>query len=139
MSDIVVTMPLSFKYGGLKGLPAWIAEGDAAGDPDTGNEYCFSVGGARPRIDVGERVYVVHNRHLIGYAPLTELVSLNERGTYWGLYRGSDAVAVTIDQKIIGFQGWRYRWWEYADERAFPDWRECGQGNKTPLFDGIVE
>jgi len=139
MSDIVVTMPLNFKYGGLKGLAAWIAEGDAAGDPDTGDEYCFSVGGARPKISIGERVYVVHNRHLIGYAPLTELVPLNQRGTYWGLYRGGNAVAVTIGREIIGFQGWRYRWWPYEDERPFPDWRECGREHKTPLFDGSVE
>jgi len=133
MSDVVVTMPLSFRYGELKGLEAWASEGDAAGDPDSGDIYCFSVGGMKPNIQPGERVYVVHNRRLIGYAPLLELEALNDRGTYWGLYRGGNAVAVTVEWAIPGFQGWRYRWWDSADERPFPGWRQCGQ-TKLPLF-----
>ncbi len=134
MSDIVVTMPLNFKYGHLKGLAAWISEGDAAGDPDTGEEYGFSVGGPRPRIEIGERVYIVHNKHLIGYALLVELEPLNDSGTYWGLWRSGGAVAVTIEDEIPGFQGWRYRWWGREIEKAFPDWRRCGRQPTMPLF-----
>jgi len=37
--------------------------------------------------------------------------------------RGGGAVAVTIDKPIVGFRGFRYRDWEYADERPFPGWR----------------
>lgn len=132
MSDIVVTMPLSFKYGGLKGLAAWISEGDAAGDISnltTGREYCFTLSGNRPPVKPGDRVYVVHNKHLIGYAPL---VSLESYGNWnWGLIRGGGAVAVTIDEEIPGFQGWRYRWWGLQDERPFPEWRNCGRPQKA--------
>lgn len=128
MSDIVVTMPLNFKYGGLKGLAAWISEGDAAGDapgPNSGREYCFTVGSGRPDIVPGDRVYVVHNKHLIGYAPLVRLECYGKWS--WGLIRCGGAIAVTIDEEIPGTQGWRYRWWDRADERPFPEWRDCGR------------
>lgn len=133
MSDIVVTMPLAFQYGDLKGLDAWISEGDAAGDPDTGCKYCFSVGGYKPTIRPGERVYIVHNKHLIGYASLVRLDTLEVQSFgkgsshppwgHWGLIRAGGAVAVTIAEEIPGFRGWRYRWWERNDERPFPDWK----------------
>jgi hypothetical protein len=49
--DVCVTLPKSF------GLGRWYAEGDAPGEPWTGRYYAFSVDG-RPKIEVGERVYV---------------------------------------------------------------------------------
>lgn len=63
MTDIVVTLPKSF------GLNNWLAEGDAPGDEWSGNYYDFTVAG-NPNIASGERVYVVHDGRLIGYAPL---------------------------------------------------------------------
>jgi hypothetical protein len=115
LSDLVVTVPLSF------GLDRWIDEGDAAGSEWSGDLWDFGIGGGKPDIQPGERVYVVYKRKLRGYAPLVAL----ERGgpAYWYLVRGGDAVAVTIDEAIIGFRGWRRRWWDRAIERPFPDWQ----------------
>jgi hypothetical protein len=115
MADLVVTVPKSF------GLDRWIDEGDAAGEAWSGELWDFGVAGGKPDIAPGERVYIVYDRKLRGYAPLVAL----ERGggaNYWRLVRGGGAVAVTIDEEIIGFRGWRRRWWDRAVERPFPDW-----------------
>lgn len=132
MSDVVVTVPKNFTDWGsdgfelnLRGLAAWIYEGDAAPPGSTcwsGTEWHFELGGHKPNISEGERVYVVCEGKLRGYAPLLYLDDL-DRGR-WSLVRGGDAVAVTIDEPIRGFQGWRYRWWELTAERPFPDWME---------------
>jgi len=114
MSALVVTLPLSF------GLEHWIAEGDPAGAPWSGIEWGFSIGGGRPDIAPGERVYIVYNRRLRGYAPLTRLV---RDGSRWVLCREGGAVAVTIPETIIGFRGWRRRWWDTSIEVPFPEWR----------------
>src|SRR3990167_3448197 len=114
MSDLVVTVPLRF------GLDHWISEGDAAGEPWSGQLWDFGVAGARPDIEAGERVYIVFNRRLRGYAPLVEL--MQARPGYYYLVRGGGAVAVTIDEPIVGFRGWRRRWWDRMTERPFPDW-----------------
>ncbi len=115
MSDLVVTVPFKF------GLDYWISEGDAAGEPWSGSLWNFGVAGALPDIQRGERVYVVYNRKLRGYAPLVELLH-QERPGYYYLVRGGGAVAVTIEEEIIGFRGWRRRWWDRMTERPFPDW-----------------
>lgn len=44
MGDVVVTVPKSF------GLDTWIAEGDAAGEPWSGEEWHFYLGGSSPDI-----------------------------------------------------------------------------------------
>jgi hypothetical protein len=31
---------------------------------------------------------------------------------------------VTIADPIRGFQGWRNRWWDRADELPFPNWQD---------------
>jgi hypothetical protein len=131
--DIVVTVPKNFQYEGapgLKGLAAWIAEGDAAGDPETGEEWDFTTWGMKPRIEPGERVYVVCEGKIRGYAPLVEMrfardpyAPVSGGFNRVTLIRGGGAVAVTIDESIRGFRGWRYRWWNREDERPFPDWK----------------
>jgi hypothetical protein len=115
MADLVVTVPKTF------GWHRWIDEGDAAGQPWSGDLWDFGVAGGKPDITPGERVYIVHNGRLRGYAPLVELSRAGPN--YWYLVRGGDAVAVTIDETIIGFRGWRRRWWDRALERPFPEWQ----------------
>lgn len=114
MPDVVVTVPKSF------GLQTWIEEGDSAGEPWSGEEWHFYLGGPVPNIKPGERVYVVYNGKLRGYAPL---VRIDRTGiNSYGLVRHNGAVAVTIDQYIQGFRGFRYRWWDTSVERPFPEW-----------------
>lgn len=113
--DVVVTVPKSF------GLGRWIAEGDAAGEPESGDEWGFFLGGHPPKIEPGERVYIVYNGKLRGYAPL---VRVQRTASGYALVRKGGAVAVTVDQLIRGFQGFRYRWWDRSEEKQFPAWRE---------------
>lgn len=132
MSDVVVTVPKNFRCDNyadpdmdpdsLRGLAAWIAEGDAAGSRVvSGTEWHFTLGGNRPDIMPGERVYIVCEGKLRGYAPLLFIDDYGN-GRY-GLVRGGGAVAVTVPEPIRGFQGFRYRWWKYEDEKPFPDWK----------------
>lgn len=141
MADVVVTVPKTFTHPcapGLCGLAAWVAEGDCAGDPPGTNfvheknvEWKFAVFGERPDIAVGERVYVVCEGRLRGFAPLTRMEWKPRRHNApaaFGLgrcvlVRRGDAEAVTIDETIVGFRGWRYRWWERDLERPFPEWK----------------
>jgi hypothetical protein len=116
--DVVVTVPKSF------GLDIWIAEGDAVGEPWSGEEWGFFLGGHWPRIEPGERVYVVFNGRLRGYAPLVRIEPVDENiDNRYALVRHGGAVAVTIPEFIKGFRGYRYRWWSLESETAFPDWR----------------
>lgn len=116
MSDLVVTVPKWF-------WPEWIDEGDAVGEPATGLEWDFYLGGGRPPIEPGERVYVVAHGRLRGYAPLVR-VERTDRG--WSLVRHAGAAAVTTPEVIRGFRGWRVAWWNRADEVAFPAWKTEG-------------
>ena len=45
MTDVVVTVPRALWLG-------WVQEGDAAGEPATGEEWGFYTGGARPTIGI---------------------------------------------------------------------------------------
>lgn len=124
MSDIVVTVPKTFRHVAApdaKGLAAWCAEGDCAGAEWSGELWGFTVAGPRPDIRKGDRVYIVCEDLLRGYAPLVDLVQLGDR--YWELVRGGGAVGVTLPQKVVGFRGWRRRWWEREAEIPFPNWR----------------
>ncbi len=122
MSDVVVTVPKDFKHPcapRAKGLMAWLAEGDAPGEPDSGVEWSFRTGGGMPSIKPGERVYVVCDGRLVGYAPLIRMQAypIFRGGYIIDLIRGGGAVACTINEPIKGFRGWRYRWWSREDER----------------------
>lgn len=118
--DVVVTLSKKF------GLKNWIAEGDAAGDPPAPGYpfYYWKVPSRPKKLKNGERVYVVYDGALIGYAPLFAIT--NHFGPNKGIYlvRRGGAVAVTIDEYIRGFQGYRYRWWDRSQERPFPTWKE---------------
>lgn len=113
--DVVVTVPKWF------GLRQWINEGDPAGSKWSGQFWDFYCGGGKPNIKVGERVYIICQDRLRGYAPL---VRLEWNGRHGSFIRGGNAVAVTLPENVRGFQGWWYRWWEYSQEIPFPNWRE---------------
>lgn len=130
MSDVVVTVPMNFTHPcapGKKGLAAWITEGDAAGEPWSGEEWVFTTYGPLPLWMPGDRCYVVCERRLRGYAPILRVMYDESKVRYGkaplAFVRGGGAVAVTIDKPIVGFRGWRTRWWEREDERPFPDWK----------------
>lgn len=118
MPDVVVTLPVAFRWGGLRtAIVSWFAEGAAPGQAAAGGTlYSWAVSG-RPDIADGERVYVAHRGRLIGYAPLV-FVQPHVIGRGCDLVRGGGAVACTIDQPIPGFRGFRYRWWPRSDEKA---------------------
>lgn len=118
--DIVVTVPKNFEFGGKRGLAAWIAEGELPGDPETGEDWYFYMGGNPPKMQPGDRVYVVCEGKLRGYAPLVRVERYD--GGY-ALIRRGGAVAVTLPVGVKGFQGFRYRWWNREEELPFPDWR----------------
>ncbi len=115
MSDVVVTVPMGQ-------WDAWLAEGDLPGS-EPAYESHFWVHRPLPRIEPGERVYIVAHGKLRGYAPLVRTEQhcvLNP--TRACLVRHGGAVAVTIDKPIRGFRGALGRWWSRDDERPFPEW-----------------
>lgn len=133
--DYVVTVPKNFRHPdcpGLVGLAAWCAEGDAAGEPDSGQEWWFTTYGNISRLVrcvPGEsRLYVVCNDLVRGYAVITDCkydASRFRNGNApVAFVRKGGAVAVTIPEKVIGFRGFRTRWWDRADELPFPNWRD---------------
>lgn len=127
--DVVVTCP--------KGLwSEWLGEGDLADDLfpaawEGVSEYGFILATRhRPGIEPGERVYIVAHGRLRGYSPLVAVedapLRFGGRSDGFALVRHGGAVACTIPDPIRGFQGWRYRWWEYTDEIPFPLWQVEG-------------
>lgn len=132
MSDVVVTCPKAL-------WREWLDEGDLAHDegPDPAAwtvyyEYGFHMGGTAPEILPGERVYIVAHGRLRGWAPLVYVehwpksARFGARPGAFALVRHGGAVACTLDEPVRGFQGWRRRWWDYTDERPFPNWRTEG-------------
>jgi len=110
MADLVGTCPKDY-------WEEWIAEGDAVGDPETGEEWgWFTNHSLIRRIGPGDRFYVVAHGLLRGYALVT-------RVTNGAIGRRGGAVAVTIKEPIPGFRGLRVRWWPREIERPFLDWR----------------
>ena len=112
MTDLVGTCPMDF-------WEKWIAEGDAAGDPETGQEWGWYTEHYLARsIRVGERFYVVAHGKLRGYAPVTRVVDGK-------ICRRGGAVACTIPEPVKGFRGLRKRWWPYSAEVSFPNWQHA--------------
>jgi len=113
--DFVGTIPKWF-------FNQWVAEGDAAGDPPTGQEWgWFTRDRQAANIHPGDRFYVVAHGKLRGWAPVTR-VCRDEGG--WIICRQGDAVACTLDESIPGFRGLRRRWWNREQERPFPGWQK---------------
>lgn len=119
MADLVGTCPKDF-------WEEWIAEGDAAGDPYTGEEWgWFTRSGLAAKIKAGDRFYVVAHGRLRGWAPVTRVQSPKDGwdDSGWVICRRGDAVACTVPFAIPGFRGLRERWWKREDEIPFPDWK----------------
>ena len=111
--DLVGTCPKDF-------WEEWIAEGDAAGEPESGEEWgWYTRHKFKSLINVGDRFYVVAHGKLRGYALVTTAPGVN--GGPIG--RRGGAVAVTIEEPIPGFRGLRKRWWPREAEKPFPNWR----------------
>lgn len=110
MVDLVGTCPKDF-------WREWIAEGDAAGEPETGEEWGWYTSHSFRRLILpGDRFYVVAHGRLRGYASVTQV-------TAGAICRRGGAVACTIAEPVPGFRGLRKRWWLRADEKLFPDWK----------------
>lgn len=69
------------------------------------------------------RCYVVAHGKLRGYSSLFALETDETGRELKALIRRGGAVAVTTEEAIPGFRGWRYRWWGREDERPFPEWK----------------
>jgi len=114
MADLVGTCPKDF-------WEEWIAEGDAAGEPYTGEEWgWYTRHTLAQTIKPGDRFYVVAHNKLRGWAPVTRVEWSYGSGV---IYRRGSAVACTVPFAIPGFRGLRVRWWDRNLEQPFPDWR----------------
>lgn len=98
------------------------AEGDAAGDPYTGEEWGWFTRSPLARIiQPGDRFYVVAHGKLRGWSPVTRVQWGDGSGV---ICRRGDAVACTLPFDIPGFRGLRRVWWNRKQEIPFPNWRE---------------
>ena len=134
--DLVVTVPKWF-------WPEWIEEGELPGESIESDDggWEFSVGWRKPPIVPGDRLYIVAHGRLRGYAPVTGLRrECDEPDGKWCIVRRGGAVAVTIDETIVGFRGWRQRWWQREDEKPFPDWMTAGvPDNQVAEIEEVAE
>lgn len=122
MTDLVGTCPKGF-------WREWIAEGDAAGEPYTGEEWgWYTRDPMAALIRPGDRFYVIAWGRLRGWAPVTSLDDMFAAERDWVICRRGDAVACTIEAPIAGFRGLRQRWWDRSAELPFPDWKTAGVG-----------
>lgn len=124
MSDLVVTCPKDLWL-------RWLAEGDCAGDRPSGEEWGWWLhrGASEPPILPGELLYVVAWGRLRGAAPVTRVVRADGR---WIICRRAGAVALTLPEPVLGFRGWKGRWWLKESEVPFLDWKFGGVGCFRP-------
>jgi hypothetical protein len=129
MADVVVTVP---RQRWLE----WIREGDAAGDPESDRLWAWHCRPeyGPPPISQGERLYICAWGRVRGYAPLIRLL---RKPNCWALCRRGGAVAVTIEERVRPFRGWRERWWSRDIERPFPDWRTKDTPEQTLTLPGF--
>ena len=114
MPDLVGTCPKDF-------WEEWIAEGDAAGAPETGEEWGWYTGDRKAAsMQPADRFYVVAHGKLRGWAPV---VRIQRPESGFIICRRGGAVACTITQPIPGFRGLRFRWWKREDEQLFENWK----------------
>jgi hypothetical protein len=110
VTDLVGTCPKGFWL-------EWIAEGDAVGDPETGEEWgWYTEHSFRSLIRPGDRFYIVAHGKLRGWSPVVMITS-------GAIVRKGGAVACTLPEPIPGFRGLRKRWWHRDAEMPFPDWK----------------
>lgn len=117
MTDCVVTVPARLWRG-------WIGEGDLPGQVAEYESHFWLP--SIPRMNPGDRVYVAAHGAIRGYAPLVRTearcVLAPSRAC---LVRAGGAVAVTVPGlEVVGFRGYRYRWWEREAEVPFPRWKD---------------
>ena len=124
MIDLVATCPKDF-------WEQWIAEGDAAGDPETGELWhWYTNHNLATHINPGSRFYIVAHGKLRGWAPVFRIDDYSslpyecKADTRYAIVRRGGAVACTIPEPIPGFRGLRVRWWKSEDEVPFPDWKK---------------
>jgi hypothetical protein len=115
MSDLVGTCPKGF-------WEEWIAEGDAVGEPETGEDWHWytrdpTALSAKP----GDRFYIVAHGKLRGWAPVVRVDV--QPGGGWGIVRRGGAVACTVPFAIPGFRGLRRPWWKREQETPFAEWK----------------
>jgi hypothetical protein len=114
-ADLVGCLPVASFH-------AWYDEGGTPEFPDD-YEYYWLVGRRPPPAVVPglSRLYIVCAGVLRGYAPIVRIDCHDAKR--WALVRdGRSAEAVTIDETIPSFRGWRYRWWPREKELGFIDW-----------------
>lgn len=116
MVDLVGTCPKDF-------WREWIAEGDAAGEPESGEEWgWWTEHSLITKIQPGDRFYVVAHGKLRGWSPVTRVHRPLMRAG-GAICRKGNGVACTIGEAIPGFRGLRVRWWHRDAETSFPEWR----------------
>lgn len=145
MADVVVTVPQSR-------WAAWVGEGDLPG-AEAEYESHFMFAGPIPKVELGDRVYIVAWGLVRGYAPLVaveERCSLDPRRHCFLREGGAEAVTPrcrrhhgrmwTCNQPgcirgepwfvnndhpltVTGFRGVIARWWPREIEMPFPDWQ----------------
>lgn len=116
--DVVLTVPKNL-------WNEWLAEGDLPGEPPKFRSHFWINKHSIPDVRRGDRVYIVAHGKLRGYSPLVGVEHhCKLRPSRACLMREGGAVAITIPDPIIGFRGWRYRWWDLSIEVPFPNWKE---------------
>lgn len=108
----------------------WLNEGDCAGTEESGAEYTWwtrKLPLAR-NLTPGDRLYVVCDGKLRGYAPITRVIQEEDSmgRPIFGICRKGGAVACTIPESIPVQRSIKPRWWDRDHEIPFPGWKECG-------------